>query len=359
MGLSTEPEIDRLPVDLLSHIFVLISSFTDLAQASSVCSKWRKGVKQSLARRERLSFSGWKMDDDSTARLVRHAYSLKELDISRSRWSCQITDDGLYKISLAKCVSNLTSISLWGMTGVTDNGVVQLVSRAISLQHLNIGGTFITDESLFAIANNCPHLKTIVLWSCRHVTENGLVMLVSKCRKLESINVWEFLSFLSFSANTWIRVLRAEERIEATMAAVDSVQCFGRKKTAVAVTYCKRGRGLIKINGCPIELVEPEILRYKAYEPILLLGRQRFAGVDMRIRVRGGGHTSQIYAIRQSIAKALVAYYQKYVDEQSKKEIKDILVRYDRTLLVADPRRCEPKKFGGRGARARFQKSYR
>ncbi|KAF2320224.1 hypothetical protein GH714_026114 [Hevea brasiliensis] len=139
----------------------------------------------------------------------------------------------------------------------------------------------------------------------------------------------------------------------APAAPIESVQCFGRKKTAVAVTYCKRGRGLIKINGCPIELVEPEILRFKAYEPILLLGRHRFAGVDMRIRVKGGGHTSQIYAIRQSIAKALVAFYQKYVDEQSKKEIKDILVRYDRTLLVADPRRCEPKKFGGRGARAR------
>ncbi|KAG6600317.1 40S ribosomal protein S16, partial [Cucurbita argyrosperma subsp. sororia] len=108
-------------------------------------------------------------------------------------------------------------------------------------------------------------------------------------------------------------------------APIESVQCFGRKKTAVAVTYCKRGRGLIKINGCPIELVEPEILRFKAYEPILLLGRHRFSGVDMRIRVKGGGHTSQIYAIRQSIAKALVAFYQKYVDEQSKKEIKDIL----------------------------------
>ncbi|CAH9093073.1 unnamed protein product [Cuscuta europaea] len=79
----------------------------------------------------------------------------------------------------------------------------------------------------------------------------------------------------------------------------------------------------------------------------------------MRIRVNGGGHTAQIYAIRQSIAKALVAFYQKFVDEQSKKVIKDILVRYDRTLLVADPRRCEPKKFGGRGARSRFQKSYR
>nr|GEW17598.1 40S ribosomal protein S16 [Tanacetum cinerariifolium] len=50
---------------------------------------------------------------------------------------------------------------------------------------------------------------------------------------------------------------------------------------------------------------------------------------------------------------------QKFVDEESKKDIKDVLVRYDRTLLVADPRRCEPKKFGGQGARARFQKSYR
>ncbi|KAJ8498548.1 hypothetical protein OPV22_009100 [Ensete ventricosum] len=142
-------------------------------------------------------------------------------------------------------------------------------------------------------------------------------------------------------------------------ATLESVQCFGRKKTAVAVAHCKRGRGLIRVNGVPIELVKPEILRLKAFEPVLLLGRQRFMDVDLRIRVRGGGKTSQIYAIRQSVAKAIVAFNQKYVDEQFKKEIKDILVRYDRTLLVADPRRCEPKKFGGRGARARFQKSYR
>ena len=140
---------------------------------------------------------------------------------------------------------------------------------------------------------------------------------------------------------------------------MESVQTFGRKKTAVAVAYCKKGRGLIKINGCPIELVEPEMLRYKVFEPILLLGRERFAIMDLRIRVKGGGYTSQIYAIRQAIAKSVVAYYQKYVDEAQKKEIKEILISYDRSLLVADPRRCEPKKFGGPGARARRQKSYR
>ena len=46
-----------------------------------------------------------------------------------------------------------------------------------------------------------------------------------------------------------------------------------------------------------------------------------------------------MYAIRQALSKALVAYYQKYVDEQSKQEIKDTLVQFDRSLLVADPRR--------------------
>ena len=79
------------------------------------------------------------------------------------------------------------------------------------------------------------------------------------------------------------------------MAGVESVQTFGRKKSAIAVSYCKKGRGLIKINGCPIELVEPDLLRYKVFEPILLLGRERFSIMDLRIRVKGGGYTSQIY----------------------------------------------------------------
>ena len=55
----------------------------------------------------------------------------------------------------------------------------------------------------------------------------------------------------------------------------------------------------------------------------------------------------------------VVHCYLTVVDEASKKEIKDTLIQYDRTLLVADPRRKESKKFGGPGARARYQKSYR
>jgi small subunit ribosomal protein S16e len=132
------------------------------------------------------------------------------------------------------------------------------------------------------------------------------------------------------------------------------------------------GQGLIKLNGCPIELIEPEILRYKVFEPVLLLGSDKIKNINIRIRVKGGGYVSQVYAIRQAISKGIVAYYQKcfffycfkifnnlVVDEQVKKEIKAQLVKYDRTLLVGDRRRAEAKQYGGNGARSKRAKSYR
>lgn len=62
-----------------------------------------------------------------------------------------------------------------------------------------------------------------------------------------------------------------------------------------------QGKGLIRVNGKPLKLFAPEILRAKLYEPVLLLGTDKFAEVDIRVRVTGGGHTSQVYAVRQAV----------------------------------------------------------
>mmetsp|Transcript_32111 Transcript_32111/g.83577 ORF Transcript_32111/g.83577 Transcript_32111/m.83577 type:complete len:141 (-) Transcript_32111:98-520(-) len=140
---------------------------------------------------------------------------------------------------------------------------------------------------------------------------------------------------------------------------MEAVQCFGRKKNAVAVAHVKRGKGVLRVNGFPVELVKPEILRTKVLEPVILLGEDRFTNLDIRVRVKNGGQVAQLYSVRQAIARGIVSFYQKFEDEATKRQIKQVLVDYDRTLLVSDPRRCEPKKFGGPGARARFQKSYR
>ncbi|KAF5385496.1 hypothetical protein D9757_005334 [Collybiopsis confluens] len=122
------------------------------------------------------------------------------------------------------------------------------------------------------------------------------------------------------------------------MASTKAVQTFGKKKTATAVAHAKEGRGLIRINGSPINLLQPEILRLKVYEPVLVAGEENFAPMDIRVRVKGGGHTSQVYAIRQAIAKALVAYHAKYSDAYSGWSLRnsevEVLVLADKRVIV-------------------------
>ena len=86
------------------------------------------------------------------------------------------------------------------------------------------------------------------------------------------------------------------------------VQCFGRKKNATAVAHATTGTGFIKVNGKPLQLLEPASLRLKVWEPVFLLGANRFKDLNIRVRVRGGA-TSQIMAIRQAISKSLIAFY--------------------------------------------------
>ncbi len=137
------------------------------------------------------------------------------------------------------------------------------------------------------------------------------------------------------------------------------VYTHGKKKNAIANAVVQDGKGTITINRIPIQNIEPKTLRIKIFEPILLLGTDHFSGLKIKVRVQGGGQVAQLYAARMAIAKGIVAWKQKYVDEEEKTNVRKTYLSFDKGLLVADPRRMEPKKYGGRGARSRFQKSYR
>ncbi|MFX1465039.1 MAG: 30S ribosomal protein S9 [Promethearchaeota archaeon] len=126
----------------------------------------------------------------------------------------------------------------------------------------------------------------------------------------------------------------------------------GKKKTAIARAIIRPGKGKIRINKVPLEIFEPELCRWKIMEPVILAGTEIINQVDINIDVRGGGFMGQTEAVRTALAKAISEW-------TDKPEIKRKFLEYDRMLLVSDARRKEPKKFGGRGARQRFQKSYR
>ena len=141
---------------------------------------------------------------------------------------------------------------------------------------------------------------------------------------------------------------------------IKRVQTFGKKKTSIAVaTVTRSAQCNIKVNGVPIKQILPDTLRSKIMEAIYTVGSKRFSRLMINVTVRGGGPVSQTYAARQAIAKGVVAYFQKYSNEIEKSNIKNAYLATDRALLVADPRRCEPKKWGRHSARSRFTKSYR
>jgi small subunit ribosomal protein S9 len=125
----------------------------------------------------------------------------------------------------------------------------------------------------------------------------------------------------------------------------------GKKKTAIARATVSDGDGRVRVNSRPVELVEPEAARLKMLEPFRVVEGYR-DGVDIDVRVEGGGYAGQADAVRTAIARGIVQH-------AGDAELRDAYMEFDRSLLVNDVRQRESKKWGGPGARARYQKSYR
>jgi len=132
---------------------------------------------------------------------------------------------------------------------------------------------------------------------------------------------------------------------------IQLIQTSGKRKSAIARATVKTGKGRVRINNVPIEIFSNNIVRTKIMEPLILSG-DLWKKLDMEISVRGGGYMGQAEAVRTAIARALTEF-------SKRSELRRKFLDYDRTMLAGDPRRKEPKKFGGKGARRRRQKSYR
>lgn len=129
------------------------------------------------------------------------------------------------------------------------------------------------------------------------------------------------------------------------------VLATGKRKSAVARATIRKGVGLVRFNDRPLEFVEPELARQKIQEPLLMVG-DRAKNLDISVQARGGGIVGQASAARTAVARGLL----EWLKDAS---LRETFKRYDRSLIVNDPRRKLPKRPGGRGARARRQKSYR
>ncbi len=121
----------------------------------------------------------------------------------------------------------------------------------------------------------------------------------------------------------------------------------GRRKTAAARVYLRPGAGEVKVNGRTLDVYFPnEVLKMVIKQPLQLT--ETAEKFDITVTVAGGGSAGQAGAIRHGISRALLEY-----DIELRDRLKSA------GLLTRDPRKKERKKYGQKGARARFQFSKR
>jgi small subunit ribosomal protein S9 len=130
-----------------------------------------------------------------------------------------------------------------------------------------------------------------------------------------------------------------------------TISSSGKRKTSIARASFKEGLGVVRINKQLLDVVEPALVREKIQQPLHLAGDVA-KRLNISVTIRGGGVMGQADAARTAIARGLI-------DWTNDLSMKDLFLKQDRSLLVNDYRQKEPKKFGGKGARARRQKSYR
>ena len=128
--------------------------------------------------------------------------------------------------------------------------------------------------------------------------------------------------------------------------ATEQFTATGRRKTSVARVILKPGKGLITVNGLPLEKFFPEIKQASARQPLEAVSA--LSKFDIIANVSGGGVTGQSEALRHGIARALLK-----VDSEMRKTLKVA------GFLTRDPRMVERKKYGRKKARRRFQFSKR
>ena len=143
---------------------------------------------------------------------------------------------------------------------------------------------------------------------------------------------------------------------------------FATRKTASAHVYITKGKGKVRVNNVPIDMIEPTVAREVILVPLEIaqkIGELRNK-IDISVRVSGGGFMGQAYASATAITRALIGWTKSKKDPKDhpftksvRTDLRKKIDEFDKYLISGDARRKEPKKFGGPGARRRKQKSYR
>ncbi len=115
-----------------------------------------------------------------------------------------------------------------------------------------------------------------------------------------------------------------------------TIVTVGKRKKSIARAVISEGKGVVRINSVPLDLIQPRYKQLRIREALVLAG-DAAKNVNISVNVNGGGSWGQADASRTAIANAMV----KWTKNES---LKQLYHDYDRSLLISDARRTEPHK---------------
>ena len=137
--------------------------------------------------------------------------------------------------------------------------------------------------------------------------------------------------------------MEIKNKVSKVSGSSKSYQGVGRRKSAVARVWIKKGSGVITVNGKNVnDYFDTDVTKSMVAQPLVITGLDR--NVDVVANVSGSGMVGQAGAVRLGISRALIEH-----DETLRIPLKQY------KLLTVDSRLKERKKYGQKAARRKFQ----
>lgn len=272
---------ERLPDDLLLRVFSCLDS-TDLCSCARVCRRWET-LAWDPSLWTTLTLLGENLSGDKAIRcIVRRLCSsagragLRKVVIGEGAW---ITDKGL--LMMARRCPELSWLQLQGCSAITDSALFELVTRAVSLHHLDITGcvqiscvsvtpgpepprrlllqyldltdcSAVDDGGLRVIVRNCPQLVYLYLRRCTKITDAGIKFVPSFCSGLRELSVSDCTQVTDFG-------LYELAKLGATLRYLSVAKCVGVSDAGLKV-IARRCYKLRYLNARGCEAVSDDAL---------------------------------------------------------------------------------------------------
>lgn len=187
-----QPPINRLPAEILIHIFEKLNSPQDLLNCMCVSKSWARNSVQKLWHRpacttwtkHSLICKSISLEDPYFA----YRDFIKRLNLANL--SERVNDGSVLPLSVCTQVERLT---LTNCEGLTDQGLIGLVTDSRNLLALDISGDVqITEVSISVLAENCRKLQGLNISSCVRISNEAMIKVAQSCKHIKRVSDVKF-----------------------------------------------------------------------------------------------------------------------------------------------------------------------